>query len=175
VHALSAADGVNWRDVGVIGPGTETVLCPWPDGAVLALVRTEQPPYYLQFYRSMAPYDNWEHVGEHPQIIQGQELFTLNGAWYLLGRHRPDYRLTADPQRPSFGSHRLRLWRLGHAGQLQELLELPSAGDCGYPGAAVEPDGTVLVACYSQHETGQADRWSDVAQADIYLARIRIA
>jgi hypothetical protein len=50
------------------------------------------------------------------------------------------------------------------AGELRPILELPSAGDCGYPGM-VPHRGILWISYYSSHE----------GKARIYLARARLS
>lgn len=173
VMLMASDDGVTgWRDVARIGPGSETVLCPWTADELLAIVRTEEPPYFLQFHLAKPPYTTWRQVGEYAKIVQGQHAIHWRKAWWLVARERPDYMATADPDRPSHATHRVKLWRIDGPGALTEALELPSAGDCGYAGAVVEPDDSVRIAYYSQHETGRAGEWSATEPADLYLAKV---
>jgi len=169
---LRSADGLSWERVARIGAGSETVLHPVSPDELLALVRTEARPYYFEFHRSRRPFTKWEKVATIPKIVQGQHLIAARDAVYLIGRERPDYRQTADPERPSFAQHRVKVWRV-RDNDLDELLELPSAGDCAYPGAVAQGDGAIVISYYSRHETPDPGVWKKAMPADIFLACVR--
>jgi hypothetical protein len=54
----------------------------------------------------------------------------------------------------------------------QEALEFPSCGDTSYVGAVVNPDGSLLVSYYSQHEHGMNVCPAVVMPTDIFVARV---
>jgi hypothetical protein len=72
--------------------------------------------------------------------------------------------------RKSIGDPRTALyWLVGD--KLQEIAELPSGGDCSYPGFVELKDGHALVSYYSSHERDAAGK----PITAIYLARLKIA
>ncbi|MGI6087798.1 MAG: sialidase family protein [Kiritimatiellia bacterium] len=170
---FSSADGINWGKVVRIADGSETAVYPWEDGSLLAFVRTETPPYFLEIFQSAPPFTDWKRIVIVPKIIQAPHVFTVGSQVFLSGRERPDYQKTADAKKPSFGLHRTKIWKVGADVSIEEALELPSSGDNAYTGTVVNPDGTVWMSYYSQHETGASGTWRSVAAADIFIAHLK--
>ncbi|NMA43741.1 MAG: exo-alpha-sialidase [Oligosphaeraceae bacterium] len=166
---FSSANGINWEKVARIAKGSETAIYPWKDGTLLAFVRTEIPPYFFEIFQSTPPFTDWKRLGTVPKIIQAPHVFTAGSQVFLSGRERPDY-MKAE----GFGLHRTKIWKVGADASIEEVLELPSAGDNAYTGTVVNPDGTVLMSYYSQHETGDSEIWRDVAAADIFIAHLKV-
>jgi hypothetical protein len=171
VTFFRSPDRKNWQALSRIGPGSEAVLLPVNDREMLCFVRTEESPYLMNLYRCKVPfYGPWEKVSTDTRILQGQECITWNGEHFLLARERSDYCKTADPNKPSFASHRLNLYRLKNDFTLEKVLEFPSGGDCGYPGCVIEKERTLLVSYYSRHEQKNPNEFE--GPADIYVARV---
>ena len=164
-------NGLNWQKKSHLAPGSETVLySPAPD-KLIAFVRTESPPYYLELYESTKPFNVWKKTNEIHKIIQGHHVVQTNKKVYLLGRERPDYRQTANPEKSSYPQHRTKVW-LFENNTLEEILELPSMGDTAYPGTAIMPDNMLLVSYYSQPEDMNGELKPKTA--DIFVAGIKI-
>lgn len=171
---FSSANGINWKNVARIANGSETAVYLWKDSGLLAFVRTETPPYFFEIFQSTLPFTCWKRLTIVPKIIQAPHVFTVGSQIFLSGRERPDYLKTADTQKPSFELHRTKIWKVGADASIEEVLELPSSGDNSYTGTVVNPDGTVLMSYYSQHEISTSKIWSDVAAADIFIARLKV-
>ena len=136
-----------------LGYPNESDLVFTSDGCAVALVRRDADTCTAQLGRARPPYRHWQ--------------------WQDLGHYvgGPVMTLTSDNTAIVAG----RQWQ--HAGpktvvwtlnlstaSLQKQLELPSAGDCSYPGLVVQ-DGNLYISYYSSHEGGQAR---------VYLAKVRL-
>ncbi len=166
-------DGINWEKIASIAEGSETAVWPAADGSLAAFLRTEEPPYHLEIYRSKAPFTDWIKTQTIPKIIQCPHIFTVNEQIFLAGRERPDYNKTANPKNPSFASHRTKVWEIDDA-KLTEVIELPSRGDNAYTGTVVKPEGSVLMSYYSQHESAFGAKWHEKMPADIFVAHLNM-
>ncbi len=176
VELYQSVDGLTWTRHGVIAGGSESVLTPIAADILRATVRTEKPPYHLEFWESRAPWDNWRKVAEIPRIIQAPHVVNLHDQLYLFARETPDYGPPAHPAQPRIPARRrTKIWRIQGA-SLQEVLELPSLGDTAYVGTAVRPDGLLLASYYSQHEREKDAppdmRGGNDKPADVFLAGI---
>ncbi len=98
-----------------------------------------------------APYTEWE-CSDLGLYIGGPMLLRLpSGELLLAGRRLDENRV-----------HQCALWRVDEAERrLEQLLILPSGGDCSYPGM-VWRDGALYLSYYSEHE----------GRAKIYFATI---
>lgn len=104
------------------------------------------------FGTSKPPYTDWQwhDLGKH---VGGPNFIQLpSGQWIAAGRmfngETPKTKLaTLDVEKPS----------------IEPILELPSGGDCSYPGL-VWHDDTLWVSYYSSHE----------GKTSIYLAKVRV-
>lgn len=130
--------------------------------AGLAIVRreyepgqTQSPPYNngtALLAQSQAPFKEWS----------ARDLGVYVGGPALL--RLPDGRIVVAGRKVVGPQHYMALWELDveNAG-LQELIVLPSANDCSYPGLVWHED-KLWVSYYSGHE----------GKSDIYLAEISI-
>jgi hypothetical protein len=140
---LESDDGLVWRTGSLFQEtrGDETAFAFEPDGAVVAVARGGGRTN-AELCRSREPYDTWQRVD--------------------LGRQVGG--------RKSIGEARLALyWLVGD--KLQEIAELPSGGDCSYPGFVELGENRALVSYYSSHEQDEAGK----PITAIYLARLKIA
>jgi hypothetical protein len=168
----SSDDGIHWKKGSLITKCSSEICFYAPENdRIIAFVRTESPPYYLEVFQSKAPFESWLKINTIPMIIQGAHVFGINGKIYLMGRERPDYLESENREKPSLSQHRTKVWRF-EDNDLKEIIELPSSGDCSYPGTAVMPDRSLLASYYSQHETIFNHIWQDKAAADVFVAKM---
>lgn len=139
---LESDDGLIWRKRGVFAEtaGDETAFLFESDGSVLAISR-HGGRKNARVIRSKPPYTEWDRrdVGRFvggPLVVKWGESILVGGRKMLPG----------EPAKMSL------CWLLGD--QLQEFAELPSGGDCSYPGFVELGQGRALVSYYSSHEQG---------------------
>ena len=152
VALLHSGDGLDYRELApldVPGKPNEATLR-FRDRAVIALVRREAGAGRAWIGRSAPPYRAWRWR-ETAERVGGPNFIVL-----------PDGSMLAAT----------RLWRRARpivalcsmtTDSLRPILELPSGGDCGYPGMVLYR-GRLWVSYYSSHE----------GKARIYLAQIRL-
>ncbi len=152
VHLLASADGLDWRelaDLAVPGLPNEATIR-FSGNRAIALVRRESGNGFAWIGESRPPYRKWSWK-ETSERVGGPNFILL-----------PDGRPIAAT----------RIWRDGKPSvaicamtksSLTPLLELPSGGDCGYPGMVFFRN-RLWVSYYSSHE----------GKAKIYLAKVRI-
>jgi len=147
----SSSDGLEWEWVTeFILPNdtwnaSETTLRFMPDEELVALTR----PHWIG--TSRPPYTDWDwtQIGESvggPNFIQSP-----NGTLWASGRGRHED-----------GGPATVLARMTRTGY-EPVLQLPSGGDCSYPGM-VWHEGLLWMSYYSSHE----------GKTSIYLARLRL-
>jgi hypothetical protein len=156
---LSSSDGILFEDAGCFmdSYGDETAFVFGENGAITALARFRdwsQPAYIC---RAEPPYEKWERSQLDRNI--GGPLLAKWGNFLLAGGRRS---LTEeDPTAVLYWVDEERL---------VEAAELPSSGDCSYPGFVEIDPQHALVSYYSSHEgTG-----SPLYPASIYLADLEI-
>lgn len=168
VHLMRSADGRAWSDhvrLKVPGlPNEATVrFC---GEAAIALVRREAKGGEAWIGKSGSPFSEWEWTGCGERV--GGPNFLIAPPGTLYAERTPDDAVQPEPEMIAA----TRLWNgrtprtsvcLMRAGKLIPLLDLPSAGDCGYPGMVLHR-GKLWVSYYSSHE----------GRARIYLARVKI-
>ncbi len=153
ITLVSSGDGVDYREVcrlAVPGKPNETTLRFLSDGSAMALVRREGGDRQAWIGTSPPPYAKWKW---HPagQRIGGPNFIVLpDGSMWAAGRA-----YTGDGYRTVIAAIGPREYR--------PVLELPSEGDCSYPGLAWH-GGLLWVSYYSSHE----------GRASVYLARVRL-
>ena len=154
VHLLESNDGINWRYVSTITRGdkaNETDIL-FENEKAYAFTRREAGTKRLLMLESKAPFTKWQ-AKELTHIIQGPAVMRIGGEIMIAGRFYLEN-----------GSARTGLFVL-RKGELKLVFELPSGGDCSYPGMLLR-DKTLIVSYYSSHEgSGTSD-----APSDIYLA-----
>lgn len=129
----------------------ETGLAFLPDGTCLCLLRRDGQPGTGKLGRAKLPYCDWawQDLGVR---IGGPQLLRL-----------PDGRLVAAGRLYDGGARTSLCWLDAEAGKLNEFLQLPSGGDCSYPGL-VWHAGVLWVSYYSSHE----------GKTMVYLARVQL-
>ena len=153
---LESDDGLIWRKRAVfqeIG-GDETAFLFEPDGSILGIGRRRGP---AQLLRSAPPYDKWERQ-DLERFIGGPLLAKWAGRYVVGGRK------THGGKPP-----KLSLYWLADD-KLHEFAELPSGGDCSYPGLVELSPTRALVSYYSSHERDEAGKTITA----IYLAELAI-
>ena len=130
---------------------TEASLIFREEGQALCLLRRDDGSRTAQLGLAGPPYTRWtwKDLGIY---VGGPQLIEL-----------PDGRIVVGGRSITTGQARMVLHGLDpEAGTLTECLELPSGGDCSYPGLAWH-DGMLWVSYYSSHE----------GKTSIYLARVK--
>ncbi len=151
----ASSDGSVWQlhsILDVTGQPNETTLRFLKDGRAVVLVRREAGDKKGVIGVSAAPHRQWTW-SPLPVPLGGPNFIELPNGTLIAGSRG----FGATP-----GAHMV-LYRMTTEG-VQPLLELPSAGDCSYPGL-VWHDGLLWVSYYSTHEGGKSA---------IYLARVRL-
>ena len=120
---LESDDGLRFRVAGFFAQdyADETAFLFEPDGAILGLVRGVPGAPDTRVVRSAWPYHKWQRVRTGVSV-GGPLLFRWNGRTFVGGRRTEDERTST------------WLWELKGDASLAPILELPSAGDCSYPG-----------------------------------------
>jgi hypothetical protein len=151
----SSADGSVWQlesILDVTGRPNETTVRFLKDGRAMALVRREADDRKGMVGVSQLPYRQWTwNTLDSP--LGGPNFIEL-----------PDGSLVAGSR--GFGAApgpHMVLFRLTETGWTP-ILELPSAGDCSYPGLVWEK-GVLWVSYYSTHENNKSS---------IYVAKVRL-
>ncbi len=155
---LESDDGLIWRKRATFQEtaGDETAFLFDPDGSVIGIGRNGTGKE-AQLLRSIPPYITWDRSYLDRSI--GGPLLTRWGDRYLVGGRKA----TAEGPKTSL------CWLTN--GQLAEFAELPSGGDCSYPGFVELPNHRALVSYYSTHELN-ADGTPMTA---VYLAELEVA
>ena len=135
------------------GFANEAALAWLPDQTALCLLRRDENPNTNQLGRSSPPYTEWTW----------KDLGVHLGGPALLRLPEPDGRLVAGGRLHAPKAHMALCWLAPDAGSLTPFLDLPSGGDCSYPGLVLH-DGLLWVSYYASHEGKTA----------IYLARVKL-
>ena len=173
IRMYESDDGKTWIQGSVIAGGSECMLTPAGANTLRAFVRTEKKPSHMEIWESQAPFSAWKKLATIPKILQAPHLVTLNDNLYLFGRETQCYR---DDPPTSSALRRSKIWKVVGT-EVEEVLELPSRGDTSYMGAAMRPDGLLLVSYYSQHEVKDPDPEHDDPNNkpnDIFVAAIQL-
>jgi len=151
---LESDDGFVWRPVGLFQEerGDETAFLFEEDGEVLALARDGER-LHAQVCRSRPPYKEWTRVDLDRQV--GGPLLVKWGDRYLVGGRK-----TVGDQPAVMAIY----WLVEN--RLEEIADLPSGGDCSYPGFVQMSDDEALLSYYSSHERDPAS---------IYLTTLKLA
>lgn len=156
---LESDDGLVWRTRGVFQAdrGDETAFLFEADGRGLAIARDGKGEA-AGLLVSRPPYSAWERT-PLGQSVGGPLLAVWRGRHVVGGR-----KTTADR-----GPKTSLAWLDGAT--LDEFAELPSGGDCSYPGLVELRDGRALVSWYSSHEQDATGK----PITAIYLAELELA
>ena len=153
VTLVTSGDGLSYREVcrlRVPGKPNEATVRFRRNGEAVALVRREGGNRSAWIGSSRPPYAAWQWKAARHRVGGPNFLILPSGCMWAAGRGWL-------PEGPRTLVARMDHWRYVPA------LELPSAGDCSYPGL-VWHRGLLWVSYYSSHE----------GKASIYLARIRL-
>lgn len=154
LKTYSSADGRVWQLSSILqvpGQPNETTLRFLKDGSAVALVRREAGDRKGAIGVAQAPYRQWTWTALSVPL-GGPNFIELPDGSLIAGSR-------GFGQTP--GPHMV-LYKMTKTG-LEPLLELPSGGDCSYPGL-VWHEGQLHVSYYSSHEGKSA----------IYHARVRL-
>ncbi len=154
---LESDDGLVWRKCAVFQEerGDETAFLFEPDGSILAVARRGRD--HAQLLRSTPPYHQWER-SDLDRYVGGPLLVKWGGRYVVGGRKMTDGR----------GAKTSMCWLIDD--QLHEFAELPSGGDCSYPGFLELSPQRAIMSWYSTHETNDAGK----PITAIYLADLEI-
>jgi hypothetical protein len=122
-----------------------------PDESALCLLRRDAGNNTAQFGLALPPYDNWKWKDLGRRIAAPDVLLLDDGRILAAGRSYTGAVRTS------------LLWLDPAAGQLTEILKLPSGGDTGCPGLVLY-DGVLWVSYYASHE----------GKTSIYLAKVKL-
>ena len=141
---LESDDGLIWKKRATFQEtaGDETAFLFQSDGSLLAIGR-HGGDKNATLLRSKPPYAEWERKDlglslGGPLVAKWGERILVGGRKTVQGR----------------GAKTSLYWLVGDA--LQELAELPSGGDCSYPGFVELSPKRALVSYYSSHERNPA-------------------
>jgi len=153
---LESTDGLVWRQAGLFQEtyGNETAFLFERDRAIVAVGRGGGQRN-AQLLRSNPPYAVWNRSDLGRYI--GGPLIARWGARYLVGGRK---------QTPA-GPRMALSWLDGD--KLDELIELPSGGDCSYPGFVELSPQRGWLSYYSSHEKDAQGK----PLTAIYLADLR--
>ncbi len=154
---LESDDGLIWRRRAVFQEiaGDETAFLFQPDGAIVGIGRRGRAA--AQLLRSKPPYVKWErkeldrYIGG-PLIARWGERLVVGGR-KSIGKRGPKLSL---------------YWLTGDS--LKEFAELPSGGDCSYPGFIALSPTRAVVSWYSSHEKNEKGRTITA----IYMADLQV-
>lgn len=164
VELLRSTDGLRWESLSTVvdhGVPNETAIRMAKENTIQLIVRAEGVDAGTLIGESKPPYRTWD-IHTIDVTIQSPEIVEIGDAVYVGGRSRN-------------GESHMSIWRLqGH--EVEPVIQLPSGGDCAYPGMLAQEDGTILVSYYSQHET-PFERTRQMTKrthpANIYLACVK--
>jgi len=155
---LESDDGLIWRKRAVFQEhrGDETAFQFEANGDILAIGRSGSQP--AQLLQSSPPYEVWDRQDLDRYV--GGPLLVKWGERYVVGGRKS----TSDR-----GAKTSMCWLVD--GQLHEFAELPSGGDCSYPGFLQLSPSKAIMSWYSSHEKGASGKTITA----IYMADLEIA
>ena len=159
-HALlSSEDGWVWKYHAMVQPqyGNETAFLIDDDGSMLGIARTGGST--AQLVRAQPPFTKFSLLNLDRPI--GGPLLAKWNQHYLIGGRNTLY-----------GKRVCALYWLADE-QLFPMLELPSGGDCSYPGFVQLDDRRALVSYYSSHE-GFAAKPGKEPPSSIFVAELEM-
>ena len=155
-NLYASRDGVNYRKIcrfDIKGFPNETSLLFLPNGNMMAVVRNDAGQQKLtSIGQSAWPYDKWT-FWQANDFMGGPNAFLL-----------PDSSIITSYRRYMNSGGRFYIGNINTAGkEMNETIEMPSDGDCGY-GGMFWKDSALWVSYYSSHE----------GNTSIYLAKLRL-
>lgn len=180
---LKSRNGRDWSVVSTIHEGDhldETDIEFLPDGRMLATARLEIEGNLLGHNESCTlvaiaepPYTQWKSVRCPTTRLDGPNLFRYRDQIFALGRRHEDKGRWPQRKCSVLGKKRTALFRVTEAG-MQHLSDLPSCGDTGYPGIALQGDD--LYVSYYTNDIQQDYRWGVgmFLPSEIRMARLSL-
>jgi hypothetical protein len=153
---LESVDGFVFRTAGLFQEayGDETAFLFESNGSILAVARSGNRN--AQLLRSRPHYQSWQRSDLGRYI--GGPLLARWGSHVLVGGRK---------QTPA-GPRTVLSWLVDD--QLEDLLELPSAGDNSYPGFVALSPTRAWLSYYSTHETGSGSKpFTAIYMADLHM------
>ena len=154
IALCQSRDGLAWEKLQTLAVGglpNEATLRFLPDRTAVCLLRREGGDRHAWIGHGRPPYTRWKWRSTRHRVGGPNFIVLPSGAMWGGGR-------SSTPEGP-----RAVIARMGLA-SWEPVLELPSSGDCSYPGLALHR-GILWVSYYSSHE----------GRTSIYLARIGLA
>ena len=155
VRLYRSTDGRNFQtlvaDLGLHNYPNESSIVFDNDNTAYCLLRASGPAY---FGSSKPPYTNWNWVSTGVPVGGPNLVHLPDGRWLAAGRHYSK----------AHGSRTAVWWVDPETRHLTLALDLPSGGDCSYPGM-VWHDGVLWLSYYSSHE----------GRTSIYLAKVAVS
>lgn len=153
---ISSRDGINYslvKSFEIVGKPDETALRFMTNGELFILIRMESPAPNQNglLGKSTYPFKEWVWVNTGFRLGGPNFIQTPEGALIIATRTLISGEHTA-------------LLSTDSIGKFKQLIELPSGGDCSYPGMVIYKN-KLYVSYYSSHE----------GKASIYLAKIPVA
>lgn len=170
---LKSDDGSQWTHVARMmadNEADETGLYRYPDGHILAAIRSGSNSTGTHFMEAEPPYDKWTrwsvaHEMHAPILAQVGDA--------LVGAGR-SYAETPSGDSGKRGRPVAAVYLIKpEENATEHVMDLPSGGDTSYCGMIVQDERTLLISYYSQHEhLGQPGFVTAQKPAAIYLARV---
>lgn len=154
LKSYTSNDGSVWQLSSIMqvpGQPNETTLRFLKDGSAMALVRRDAADKRGYIGTAAAPYREWKWT-PLATVVQGQNFIELPDGSLVAGSRG----LGKTP-----GAHMILSKMTASA--LEPVLELPSGGDCSYPGMLWH-EGHLWVSYYSSHE----------GKTGIYIAKVKL-
>lgn len=155
LKSYTSNDGSVWQLSSIMqvpGQPNETTLRFLKDGSAMALVRRDAADKRGYIGTAAAPYREWKWT-PLATVVQGQNFIELPDGSLVAGSRG----LGKTP-----GAHMILSKMTASA--LEPVLELPSGGDCSYPGMLWH-EGHLWVSYYSSHE----------GKTGIYIAKVKLS
>jgi hypothetical protein len=177
IHLFRSANGVDWESQGCVlkEPRCSESSLVFEDGKPMVLIRRDPLPGDAGRKDSMALLAQAETV-EGPwritalnERLGGPLLFRWRNQWMVAGR-----RHAARDSRSwrAWKGCRTALWAL-RDGRLDWLCDLPSGGDCSYPGVIPLTRNRCLLSYYSTHERPEHHDELTPRRSRIYTAELQ--
>ena len=181
-------DGLNWQPVSLILRGQEAteveILPDSDDGNLLAFIRRDGPRYpTLAMGVARPPFTEWQ-ITETDKIIHAVAACHWQGRIIVVGRYMdqmfpnrfPNDEDTFDVSLGERLNRKIctKVWSWSAEGGFEDLLTLPSQGDCSYAGIVPEQD-RLVISYYSQHELIAEDPDFSTLQggAEVFVCTVR--
>ncbi|MCW5806415.1 MAG: hypothetical protein KIT31_28890 [Deltaproteobacteria bacterium] len=184
---LSSTDGASWEEVSRIHDGDrndETDLEFLPDGTAVVTARLEISDSMFGddgactlIATAPPPYTTWTAERCATNRLDGPCLFAYGDTVFAVGRRHRRVRGGRFNRRAGFlGRKRTALYAVDPARrELVHLVDLPSAGDTGYPGVVLHGDS--LTICYYTNDPTTDPSWfvGMFLPSEVHIARLSLA